>query len=125
RQRARLQERVRQVERVQRTQRLQRQQRAGQPPRARRTATDDRALLGGITLSAGQRERLETVRERYRSRTVELRRSLADSRLRADSARRAATLQQSRAVRDQVSSLRQQQLSELREILTPEQQKTF
>lgn len=80
-----------------------------------------RALLRGIELSTAQREQLRAIQQRYRPQHDSLRTRLRDARRaeqRPDSATRAAW-------RTQMQTLMTRQHSEIRAVLTPDQQKTF
>lgn len=90
-------------------------QRAG---RARRSA--EGALLRGVQLTDAQKTQLKAVRERYHTRTAEVMRAN-----RPDSAARAAMMRQRQAAQEQAARLREQELTEVRAILTPEQMKQF
>ncbi len=69
-------------------------------------------LMKGITLDAQQQQQVQAIREKYRDQMRQLRSGSGDSR--PDSAARA-----------QFRQSMEQQMAEIRNVLTPEQQKTF
>jgi Spy/CpxP family protein refolding chaperone len=70
----------------------------------------DLALLRGITLSADQQQRIDTIRARHRTQMEQLRQQNGGDR---------------DAARTQMRTLMEQQQAEIRAVLTPEQQAQF
>ncbi|HEU4631317.1 MAG TPA: Spy/CpxP family protein refolding chaperone [Gemmatimonadaceae bacterium] len=104
---------------------------------AMRRRAEEAALLRGIQLSEAQRAQARAITERYRPQLQELVRRARPERAargerpraRPDSAERAELRAQMaermRTVQPQLQALRERQATELRAILTPEQQQTF
>ena len=87
-------------------------------------------LLAGITLSEAQREQVRAIGEKYRAQfrpDSAMGRARRDgaTRQRPDSAARAEMRARMEQRRGEMQALRQQQETELRAVLTPEQQQTF
>lgn len=92
----------------------------------------DRALFKGIDLSSAQKAQLDSVRSRYRSESRSLREQMAPemknaraARQSGDSAKIAEVRQSMAASREKMTNLHKQEMSEIRGVLTPEQQSTF
>jgi protein CpxP len=91
-----------------------------------------RALFRGIELTQAQRDQMKAVNEKYRSQFKTLRESLKpdlkaahDARHRGDTAAARAAWDRTSAGRERMRALLEQQRSEIRSLLTPEQQQTF
>lgn len=91
-----------------------------------------RGLFRGIELTQAQRDQLKTVNEKYRAQFQTLRESLQpdmkaarDARQRGDTAAARAAWDRTNAGREQMQALMEKQRTEVRGVLTPEQQKTF
>ncbi len=92
----------------------------------------DRALFRGIDLSSAQKTKVDSIRSRYQSESKSLREQMAPemknaraARQGGDSAKIAAARQSVSASREKMMSLHKQEISEIRGVLTPEQQTTF
>ncbi|HEY2065876.1 MAG TPA: hypothetical protein VGG84_07925 [Gemmatimonadaceae bacterium] len=70
----------------------------------------DEMLLRGITLSSDQQQRVEAIRSRYRSQMEQMRQQSGGDRT---------------AMRDQMRSTMEKQMSEIRAVLTDDQQRQF
>lgn len=110
--------------------------RRGQRPRGERGMRMGRegmrGLFRGIELTQSQRDQVKTVNEKYRAEFQTLRQSLEpdmkavrDARQRGDTAAARAAWDRTSAGREKMQALMEKQRSELRGVLTPEQQKTF
>ena len=91
-----------------------------------------RGLFRGIDLTQAQRDQMKTVNEKYRAQFQTIRESLKpelnaahEARQRGDTVAARAAFERTKPARDQMQALMQQQRTELRGVLTPEQQKTF
>ena len=91
-----------------------------------------RGLFRGIELTQAQRDQMKTVNEKYRTQYQTIRESLKpdlkaahDARQRGDTAAARAAFERTKSGRDQMQALAQQQRTEVRALLTAEQQKTF
>ena len=91
-----------------------------------------RGLFRGIDLTQAQRDQMKTVNEKYRAQFQTLRESLKpdlkaahDARQRGDTVAARAAFERTKPARDQMQALMQQQRTEVRALLTAEQQKTF
>ncbi len=92
----------------------------------------ERALFRGIDLSSAQKSRLDSIRSKYRSESRSLReqmgpdmKSARAARQSGDSAKIAAARQSMSASREKMVALRKQEMTEMRGVLTPEQQSAF
>ncbi|HEU4585777.1 MAG TPA: Spy/CpxP family protein refolding chaperone [Gemmatimonadaceae bacterium] len=92
----------------------------------------DRALFKGIDLSSAQKAQVDSIRSKYRSESKSLReqmgpdmKSARAARESGDTAKIAEARKSMAASREKWASLRKQQMSEIRGVLTPEQQTTF
>ena len=70
----------------------------------------DQALLRNITLSADQQQRVDTIRARYRTQMEQMRQQSGGDR---------------DAMRGQMRTMMEKQQAELRDVLTPDQQRQF
>jgi Spy/CpxP family protein refolding chaperone len=91
-----------------------------------------RGLFRGIELTQAQRDQMKTVNEKYRAQLQTIRESLKpdleaahDARQRGDTVAARAAFERTKPARDQMQALMQQQRTEVRALLTAEQQKTF
>ena len=91
-----------------------------------------RGLFRGIELTQAQRDQVKTVNEKYRSQFQTIRESLKpdikaahDARQRGDTAAARAAFERTKPARDRMQALMQQQRTEVRGLLTAEQQQTF
>lgn len=91
-----------------------------------------RGLFRGIELTQAQRDQMKTVNEKYRAQSQAIRESLKpdlqaahDARQRGDTVAARAAFERTKPARDQMQALMQQQRTEVRALLTAEQQKTF
>ena len=91
-----------------------------------------RGLFRGIELTQAQRDQMKTVNEKYRAQFQTIRESLKpdlnaahEARQRGDTVAARAAFERTKPARDQMQALMQQQRTELRGVLTAEQQKTF
>ena len=91
-----------------------------------------RGLFRDITLTQTQRDQMKTVNEKYRTQFQTIRESLKpdlkaahDARQRGDTAAARAAFERTKSGRDRAQALMQQQRTEIRALLTPEQQQTF
>lgn len=91
-----------------------------------------RGIFHGIDLTQAQRDQIKTVNEKYRAQFKTIRESLKpdlkaahDARQRGDTVAARAAFERTKTVRDQMEALMQQQRTEVRALLTAEQQKTF
>ena len=84
-------------------------------------------LLKGINLTADQKARLKTLRESERSNPAneQFRKAMADVRAARQRGDTAAARAQMQALRPQMEQQRERQVSGIRSILTPDQQKQF
>ncbi|HEU6451398.1 MAG TPA: Spy/CpxP family protein refolding chaperone [Gemmatimonadaceae bacterium] len=92
----------------------------------------DRALFKGINLSSAQEARVDSIRSKYRSESKSLReqmgpgmKSARAARQSGDSSKIAEARQNMSASREKMQSLHKQEISEIRGVLTPQQQSTF
>ena len=91
-----------------------------------------RGLLRGIDLTQAQRDQFKTINEKYRAQFQTLRESLQpemkvarEAQQRGDTAAARAAFERTKASREKMQALVQQERTELRALLTPEQQQTF
>lgn len=91
-----------------------------------------KGLFRGIELTQTQRDQMKVVNEKYRAQFKTLRESVQpdmkaakEARQRGDTVAARAAVERTRAGHNQMQTLMQQQRSELRALLTPEQQSTF
>jgi Spy/CpxP family protein refolding chaperone len=70
----------------------------------------DQALLRNITLSADQQQRIDTIRARYRTQMEQMRQQSGGDR---------------DAMRGQMRTMMEKQQAEIRDVLTPDQQRQF
>lgn len=91
-----------------------------------------RGLFRGIELTQAQRDQMKTVNEKYRAQFQTIRESLKpdlkaahDARQRGDTVAARAAFERTKPARDQIQALMQQQRTEVRGLLTADQQKTF
>jgi Spy/CpxP family protein refolding chaperone len=89
-------------------------------------------LFRGIDLTQSQRDQIKTVNEKYRGQFQTLRESLKpdlkaarEARQRGDTVAARAAWERTNAGRERMRALTQQQLGEVRALLTPEQQQTL
>ena len=91
-----------------------------------------RGLFRNIDLTQAQRDQMKTVNEKYRTQYQSIRESLKpdlkaaqEARQRGDTAAARAAFERTKTGREKMQALMQQQRTEVRALLTPEQQKTF
>jgi Spy/CpxP family protein refolding chaperone len=91
-----------------------------------------RSLFRGIELTQAQRDQIKTINEKYRGQFQTLRKSLEpdlkaarEARQRGDTVAARAAFERTKTERDNMQALMQQQRTELRALLTVEQQQTF
>jgi len=91
-----------------------------------------RGLFRGIDLTQAQRDQMKTINEKYRAQFQTIRESLKpdlkaahDARQRGDTVAARAAFERTKPARDRMQALMQQQRTEVRGVLTAEQQKTF
>ena len=110
--------------------------RRGQRPRGERGMRMGRegmpGLLRGIELTQAQRDQVKTINEKYRAEFQTLRQSLQpdmkaarDARQRGDTAAARAAWDRNTVGREKMQALMEKQRTELRGVLTADQQKTF
>lgn len=92
----------------------------------------DRALFRGIDLSSAQKARLDSIRSKYRSESKSMRdqmgpavKDMRAARQSGDSAKIREARASMSASREKMQALHKQEVSEIRGVLTPEQQTTF
>lgn len=92
----------------------------------------DRALFKGIDLSSAQKAQVDSIRSKYRNESKSLREQMGPAmkdaraaRQSGDSARIAEARQGMTESREKMTSLHKQEMSEIRGVLTSEQQSTF
>jgi len=112
----------------------QAQQQQGQRGRAWRQGRRNgiRAVFRGVNLTAQQKEQIKAISQKYAQRARPIRQSLRPAMQEMRAARQKGDQNAARAVfervkpqREQLQQLRQQELNEVRGLLTPDQQKTF
>ena len=91
-----------------------------------------RGLFRDIDLTQAQRDQMKTVNEKYRTQYQSIHESLKpdlkaaqEARQRGDTVAARAAFERTKAGREQMQALMQQQRTEVRALLTTEQQKTF
>ena len=91
-----------------------------------------RGLFRDIDLTQAQRDQMKTVNEKYRTQYQSIRESLKpdlkaaqEARQRGDTVAARAAFERTKAGREKMQALMQQQRTEVRALLTAEQQKTF
>jgi protein CpxP len=91
-----------------------------------------RGLFRGIDLTQAQRDQMKTINEKYRPQFQTIRESLQpdmkavrEARQRGDTVAARAAFERTKAARDQMQALMQRQRTEVRAVLTAEQQQTF
>lgn len=91
-----------------------------------------RALFHGVNLTAQQKEQIKGLNQKYAQQARPIRESLRPAMQEMRAARQKGDQTAARAVferikpqREQLQQLRQEELKEVRALLTPEQQKTF
>jgi Spy/CpxP family protein refolding chaperone len=91
-----------------------------------------RGLFRNIDLTQAQRDQLKTVNEKYRTQYQSIRESLKpdikaahEARQRGDTVAARAAVERTKTGREKMQALMQQQRTEVRALLTAEQQKTF
>jgi protein CpxP len=91
-----------------------------------------RGLFRGIELTQAQRDQMKTINEKYRAQFQTIRESLKpdlkaahDARQRGDTVAARAAFERTKPARDRMEALMQQQRTEVRGLLTAEQQQTF
>ena len=91
-----------------------------------------RGMFRGIDLTQAQRDQMKTINEKYRAQFQTIRESLKpdlkaahDARQRGDTVAARAAFERTKPARDRMQALMQQQRTEVRGVLTAEQQKTF
>lgn len=110
--------------------------RRGQRPRGERGMRMGRegmpGLLRGIELTQAQRDQVKTINEKYRAEFQTLRQSLQpdmkavrEARQRGDTAAARAAWDRNTVGREKMQALMEKQRTELRGVLTADQQKTF
>jgi Spy/CpxP family protein refolding chaperone len=89
-------------------------------------------LFRGIDLTQAQRDQVKTISEKYRAQFQTLRESMQpdvkaarEARQRGDTVAAKTAFERTKAGRDKMQALMQQQRTEVRGLLTAEQQKTF
>ena len=103
---------------------------SGQHHRARRGARAmSQRLFEGITLTSAERTTVDSINHAYAAKMKPLMDSLRPAmkqarsdRQRGDTTAAAAAWKQTQGTRDQLMSLRKQQLADIRAVLTPQQQ---
>jgi Spy/CpxP family protein refolding chaperone len=102
------------------------------PMRQGRMQRADRALFKGIDLSTDQKAQLDSIRSKYRSENLSLRKEMGPAMKDARAARQSGdstkideARQSMKASRDKMMALHKQQMGEIRGVLTAEQQSTF
>jgi Spy/CpxP family protein refolding chaperone len=92
----------------------------------------DRALFRGIDLSSAQKTQVDSIRSKYRSESKALREEMGPgmknaraARQSGDSSKIAEARQSMTASREKMASLHKQEMSEIRGVLTSQQQSTF
>lgn len=106
----------------------QSQPHARRPPRGARAMSQ--RLFEGITLTSAQRTKVDSINQAYAAKIKPLVDSMRPAmqqaraaRRRGDSTAAAAEWKKTQGTRDQLMSLRKQQLSDIRSVLTPAQQR--
>jgi periplasmic protein CpxP/Spy len=91
-----------------------------------------RGIFRGIDLTQAQRDQIKTVNEKYRAQFQTIQESLKpdlqaakEARQRGDTAAARTAFERTKPARDRMQALMQQQRTEVRALLTAEQQKTF
>ena len=91
-----------------------------------------RGVFRGIDLTQAQRDQMKTINEKYRAQFQTIRESLQpdmkavrEARQRGDTVAARAAFERTKTGRDQMQALMQQQRTEVRALLTAEQQQTF
>jgi Spy/CpxP family protein refolding chaperone len=91
-----------------------------------------RGLFRGIELTQPQRDQLKTVNEKYHAQFQTIRESLKpdlkaaqEARQRGDTVAARAALERTKPARERMQTLMEQQRTEVRALLTAEQQQTF
>lgn len=99
---------------------------------ARREMRAGRALLRGVDLTDAQKSQLKGIHQKYQSQFKSIQEAnkpamdeARAARQRGDTAAARAAFAKTAGAREQLQALRQQEASEIRGILTAEQQKTF
>ena len=106
--------------------------RRGDRPRGDRSEMRQAGLRGlfrGVDLTQAQRDQLKTINEKYRAQFQMLRQSVQpdmqaarEARQRGDTAAARAAFERTKASREKMQALMQQERTEVRALLTPEQQ---
>ncbi len=91
-----------------------------------------RALFKGVKLTDQQKQQIKAINQKYAQQAKPIREALRPAmqqiradRQKGDSAAARTAFQQTKSQRDQLRGLREQEMKEIRAVLTPEQQKTF
>lgn len=91
-----------------------------------------RALFKGVNLTAQQKEQIKAIHQKYNAQAKPIRDALRPAaqqaradRQKGDQGAARAELERTKPQREQLRSLREQELREVRGVLTPDQQKTF
>jgi periplasmic protein CpxP/Spy len=91
-----------------------------------------RGIFRGIDLTQAQRDQIKTVNEKYRAQFQTIQESLKpdlqaakEARQRGDTVAARTAFERTKPARDRMQALMQQQRTEVRALLTAEQQKTF
>jgi Spy/CpxP family protein refolding chaperone len=115
--------------------RRQGEMRRGDRPRGDRGGMRQAAMRGlfrDIDLTQAQRDQMKTVNEKYRTQYQSIRESLKpdlkaaqEARQRGDTVAARAAFERTKTGREKIQALMQQQRTEVRALLTAEQQKTF
>ncbi len=102
----------------------------GQFQRGRRLGI--RALFRGVNLTAQQRDQVKAINQKYAEQAKPIREAMRpamqemrDARQKGDQNAARAVFERTKPQREQLQQLRQQELKEVRAVLTPDQQKTF
>lgn len=90
------------------------------------------ALFRGVNLTAEQRQQLRTINQKYAAQAKPIREAMRpamqemrDARQKRDSTAARAVFERTKPQREQLRQIREQELKDVRAILTPDQQKTF
>ena len=91
-----------------------------------------RALFRGVNLTDQQKQRIKAINQKYVQQARSIREALRPAlqqirteRQKGDTTAARAVFEKTRPQRDQLRSLREEELREIRSVLTAEQQKTF
>ncbi len=91
-----------------------------------------RALFRGVNLTAQQKEQIKAINQKYAAQTKPIREAMRpamqemrDARQKGDQNAARAVFERTKPQREQLRQIREQELKDVRAILTPDQQKTF